>query len=178
MPVDPVFLDTNGWLALLNASDSLHSAASFAWAGLLDRGGRVVLTDWIVAETGNGLARSGARSRFAAAVELIRSSPRADLVHVSQALCDRALELYTRTLDKAWGLIDCASFLVMEDQGISQAFTPTPTARAVRPTNQRRSRLRGRCTLPFDGMRYAFLPLASPTLPQVFGASDTDLVNH
>ena len=82
-----------------------------------------LLTEWIVAETGNGLARSGARSRFAAAVALIRSSPRADLVQVSQALFDRALELYTRSFDKTWGLVDCASFLVMEDRGISQAFT-------------------------------------------------------
>jgi predicted nucleic acid-binding protein len=123
MPAKPVFLDTNGWIALLNASDSLHAAAALAWTRLLDRGGRVVLTDWIVAETGNGLARSGARSRFAAAVELIRSSSRADLVRVSPALFDRALELYTRSFDKAWGLVDCASFLVMEDQGIPQAFT-------------------------------------------------------
>jgi len=65
MPAEPVFLDTNGWLALLNASDSLHSAASFAWAGVLDRGGRVVLTDWIVAETGMAWrgAAQGAASR-------------------------------------------------------------------------------------------------------------------
>ncbi|HLX09586.1 MAG TPA: hypothetical protein VKY89_17160 [Thermoanaerobaculia bacterium] len=56
-------------------------------------------------------------------MELIRSSPRADLVHISQALFDRALELYDRRFDKTWGLVDCASFLVMEDQGISQAIT-------------------------------------------------------
>ena len=123
MPAEAVFLDTNGWLALLNASDSLHIAASAAWAALLDRGNRVVLTDWIVAETGNGLARSGARSRFAAAVELIRASRRAQMVPVTQALLDRAIDLYTRSSDKTWGLVDCASFLVMEDLGVSQAFT-------------------------------------------------------
>jgi len=77
----------------------------------------VVLTDWVVAETGNGLARSGARNRFAA-VEFIRSSPKAKLVHISEVL-----QLYTRRSDKDWGLIDCASFAVMEDQGISQACT-------------------------------------------------------
>jgi len=123
MAADPFFLDTNGWLALLNASDSLHSAASSVWADLLDEGSRLVLTDWIVAETGNGLSRSGARSRFADTVGLIRSSSRANLVQISPAFFDRALELYTRRSDKAWGLVDCASFLVMEDQGISQAFT-------------------------------------------------------
>ena len=90
MVAEPVFLDTGGWLALLNASDSLHAIATSAWAELLERGCRVVLTEWIVAETGNGLARSGARSRFATAVELIRSSPRADLLVVSSELFDRA----------------------------------------------------------------------------------------
>lgn len=99
MPADAIFLDTNGWLALLNATDSLHSAAALAWASLLSRGDRVVLTDWVVAETGNGLARSGARSRFAAAVELIRSSPKAELVHVSERLLDRALEWARRAGD-------------------------------------------------------------------------------
>ena len=123
MPADAVFLDTNGWLALLNATDSLHSAASSAWAALIARGKRVVLTDWVVAETGNGLARSRGRKRFSAAVDLIRSSPMADLVSVSQPLFERAIELYTLRSDKDWGLIDCASFLVMKDQGISQAFT-------------------------------------------------------
>ena len=124
MPADPFFLDTNGWLALLNASDSLHSAASSAWVALLGRGARVVLTDWVVAETGNGLARSGARSRFAAAVDLIRSSPRAELVHVSPTLFDRAIELHTRSFDKSWGLVDCASFLVMTIRG---SLKPSPT---------------------------------------------------
>ncbi len=123
MAAELVFLDTGGWLALLNASDSLHRIASSAWAELLKRGCRIVLTEWIVAETGNGLARSSARGRFAAAVTLIRSSPQAELLTVSSELFDRALELYARRADKTWGLVDCASFLVMEDQGIALAFT-------------------------------------------------------
>ena len=34
-----------------------------------------------------------------------------------------ALELYTRRSDKDWGLIDCGSFVVMGEKGITQAFT-------------------------------------------------------
>jgi predicted nucleic acid-binding protein len=35
MEADPVFIDTNGWIALLIASDALHAAADrhFAQAG-------------------------------------------------------------------------------------------------------------------------------------------------
>ncbi len=123
MPAEPVFLDTNGWLALLNASDSLHSVASLTWTAIVARGSRLVVTDWIIAETGNGLARSRERGRFVSAVHLLRSSPRVEIVDVAPPLWERSLDLYARRSDKTWGLIDCASFLVMEDQGISRAFT-------------------------------------------------------
>jgi hypothetical protein len=34
-----------------------------------------------------------------------------------------ALELYSKRSDKTWGLVDCASFVVMEKEGIDEAFT-------------------------------------------------------
>ena len=123
MAAEPVFLDTNGWLALLNASDVLHRAAAAEWARVIEQRSAIVLTDWVVAETGNGLARTAARSRFAAAVEILRASPRVRLVPVSEHLFARALELYGGRPDKTWGLVDCASFLIMQDEGIREAFT-------------------------------------------------------
>lgn len=123
MPAKLVFLDTNGWLALLNSADALHSVASAEWSRLLEQSYSVVLTEWVVAETGNGLARTSGRGRFAGAVDLIRSSPRARLIPMSERLFQRALDLYASRQDKTWGLVDCASFLVMEDEGIHEAFT-------------------------------------------------------
>ena len=38
MPPRAVFLDTNGWLALLSSSDSLHPIASTRWADLVKEG--------------------------------------------------------------------------------------------------------------------------------------------
>lgn len=118
-----VFLDTNGWLALLNASDALHSAAGAVWESLLRQGFSFVLTDWIVAETGNGLARTRAHSRFPRAVELVRFSSHARIIPVSERLFLQALDLYAKRSDKTWGLVDCASFVVMEEEGIRDAFT-------------------------------------------------------
>lgn len=123
MPPRAVFLDTNGWLALLSSSDSLHPIASARWADLVKEGRSLYLTDWIVAETGNGLARTRARDRFGDAVGLLRSSSRTTLLPVSEGLLDKALTLYKERSDKTWGLVDCASFLVMTEQGILEAFT-------------------------------------------------------
>ena len=75
MPDRPVFLDTNGWIALLNSSDALHATVSSVWSDLLRRSSTIFLTDWIVAETGNGLARTNARKRFPRAVETHPGEP-------------------------------------------------------------------------------------------------------
>jgi uncharacterized protein len=123
MPDKLVFLDTNGWFALLNASDALHGAADTVWKRLGQEGYSVVVTDWVVAETGNGLARSPARSRFVDAVDALQRSSRTRLVFITPDLFQRALTLYASRADKMWGLVDCASFLVMQDEGIHQAFT-------------------------------------------------------
>lgn len=122
-PADAVFLDTNGWIALLNASDSLHGTARVTWESLIERGTSLLLTEWVVAETGNGLARTAARRSFPDAVGLLRSSPRVRLVPVSTGLLDRALDLYGTREDKTWGLVDCASFVLMRESGVGAAFT-------------------------------------------------------
>jgi predicted nucleic acid-binding protein len=46
-----IFLDTNGWLALLNSADELHPAAREHWRQIVRDRRTIVLTDWIVAET-------------------------------------------------------------------------------------------------------------------------------
>ena len=42
---------------------------------------------------------------------------------VDRELLERAISVYQQHHDKTWGLVDCASFIVMHDRGISQAFT-------------------------------------------------------
>lgn len=122
MPGD-VFLDTNGWLALLNASDALHVSAIEAWLAVGQSQNRIVLIDWVIAETGNGLARAKATSRFGEAVQRVLESPRAEIVFVDQPLLEQAIQMYHQHADKSWGLVDCVSFLVMRNRGITDAFT-------------------------------------------------------
>jgi predicted nucleic acid-binding protein len=118
-----VFLDTNGWLALLNSADNLHAQANGRWREIVYERSEIVLTDWVVAETGNGLARFREKGRLAAALDRILQSSRRELVIVDEPLLRRALEYFGSHQDKAWGLVDCASFFVMQERGITEAFT-------------------------------------------------------
>lgn len=123
MAADALFLDSNGWVALLNERDELHSRAQILWRETVGEQRPVVFTDWIVAETGNGLARTRARGQFIDSVRQMLRSPRVRVVAVHADLMQRAIELYAERSDKAWGLVDCASFVVMRDEAIAESFT-------------------------------------------------------
>jgi predicted nucleic acid-binding protein len=118
-----VFLDTHGWLTLLNANETRHQKNLELWLDLMRQGRAVVLTDWVIAETGNGLARSRAKNRFVEVVQQMLVAPSVEIVAVDRDLLQRALNGYAKFADKSWGLVDCASFVVMEDRGMVEAFT-------------------------------------------------------
>jgi predicted nucleic acid-binding protein len=118
-----IFLDSNGWVALLNACDHLHPEASARWSQLGRLRFGVVFTDWVMAETGNSLARTQARRLFVESVKKFGCNPQFRLIEISPALRQRAVELYAERFDKTWGLVDCASFVVMQVEGITDAFT-------------------------------------------------------
>src|SRR5687767_10982361 len=119
--VGPVFLDTSGLIALLNADDQLHNDAIDLLRRIATDRRHITTTDWVLAETGNGLARTQARVGFARAVQTLRSES-AQLVHVDASLFQEALALYDQTRDKTWDMIDCASFLIMRRDSIVDTF--------------------------------------------------------
>ncbi len=123
MPANVLLLDTQGWLALLNTRDRLHTFASAEWQRRMVDGYSVLLTDWIIAETGNGLARTTVREGFAESVKAVLVDPRVRLVYVTPELLAHAVILYEQRSDKTWGLVDCVSFIVMQDAGVAEAFT-------------------------------------------------------
>ena len=118
-----VFLDTSGWIAILNADDRFHVQATARLQEFGSSRRPLVTTDWVIAELGNGLARVAARARLARAIDVFLKSDSSRLVRIDEAVFRRALELYAQVTDKTWGLVDCASFIVMRDQHIVDALT-------------------------------------------------------
>jgi hypothetical protein len=46
-----------------------------------------------------------------------------EVVKITPYLFNQALKVYKDYQDKAWGLIDCVSFVVMLEKGITQVLT-------------------------------------------------------
>ncbi len=77
----------------------------------------------VLLEIGNALSK---RRHRASAVQLLASleaDPSVEVVSLSPELYANAFTLFRERPDKEWGLIDCASFLVMEARGITEALT-------------------------------------------------------
>lgn len=115
-----VFADTSFYVALLNRRDEFRESA----LTFIERySGEVVATEFVLLELGNFLSRSAHRSRFRPFVERLRALSGTKVLPLSTKLLNRALDLYADRGDKQWSLTDCTSFIVMREQGISEALT-------------------------------------------------------
>ena len=99
-----IFLDTNGWLALLNRTESMYAQANAVWSDIVRGKHPIVLTDWIIAETGNGLARAKDKTRLKIALERILQVSRNELIYVNDDLLRKAVDLFSQHADKTCGL--------------------------------------------------------------------------
>lgn len=115
-----VFVDTSFVVALINEKDQYHDHAS-ELADLFDRY-PLVTTDAVLLEIGNALARNF-REQAAEIIEQFLASDEVTVVHLDAAIFRKAFELYQTYSDKTWGLVDCVSFIVMREMGITDVLT-------------------------------------------------------
>ena len=98
-------------------------ARRVGWQSTRSAGRPLITTDWVFAEAGNGLARAAAHDRVVKAIRVFLQSPNARLIRVDEEVFQRALTLYEQAMDKTWGLVDCAGFVVMRDEGVLDALS-------------------------------------------------------
>ena len=118
----PIFADTCYWIALLVARDELHTTALRLSTELAHR--RIVTSEMVLIELLNGVSRYGPELRHAA-VGLIRGFEQDDVKveALSSELFWNAVDFYNARPDQEWGLVDCASFQLMQTQDIRDALT-------------------------------------------------------
>jgi predicted nucleic acid-binding protein len=115
------FADATFYIALLVVRDSNHEKAE-AIARLWD--GKIVTTEYVLTEVANHLGgSSNGRRQFGKLLFDIQSDSQSKVVKSESELWTRAAKLYAQRLDKQWSLIDCISFLVMQEHGITESLT-------------------------------------------------------
>jgi hypothetical protein len=114
------FIDTSFVIALTNKSDQYHAQA-LTLAAAFDKK-PLITTDAVLTEIGNALARNF-KEASVQIIEYFLNSDEVEIVPLNPELFRRAFELYRSHADKTWGLVDCVSFVVMRDFGLSRSLT-------------------------------------------------------
>lgn len=118
-----VFLDTVYVVALANTRDQWFGAAA-RWEERMTLGRqRLVTTEFVLAEIGDGLATVQRRLAAVRIIDTLFADPKVEIISSSSDLFAAAFALYRARADQAWGLTDCASFVVMRERGLTAALT-------------------------------------------------------
>ena len=125
-----VFADSGYWIAMLNPGDQWNLAA--VRATQQTRGRRIVTSEMVIVEFLNGVARYGPQSRSQAVITArsLYNNPNIEVIEQSSMQLAAAVERYSQRrtamemdrLRQRWSVTDCASFLIMEERGITDAL--------------------------------------------------------
>lgn len=119
-----MFVDTSGWGHFIDPTQSFHPQA-VAFAHQAMSAGRLITTNAVLAELTALLSRP-IRLPKATQIQMLRdlrSDPAIEVVHIDPALDTAAWQLWESRPDKDWSLVDCTSFVVMDDRGLTEALT-------------------------------------------------------
>lgn len=121
MSKEKLFLDTVFIQAILNKNDQYHSQA-FKLLPQVKKALEVWTTEAVLMEVGNALSTFN-RQKVANFIKQCYQTKNMRVVNISSQLFHQGLTLYESRLDKNWGLVDCISFVVMEQQNLTDALT-------------------------------------------------------
>ena len=115
-----VFADTYFYLALFNTRAAHHRRVLEFIGGFT---GGVVTTQWVLTEVADAMASVPERREVRAKFRLLAEDAGTHIVSASPETFDRGLSLYNDRPDKGWSLTDCISFVIMTDEGLTEALT-------------------------------------------------------
>lgn len=119
-----IFIDTAGWIALVNKRDELHREAADAYKRVRKR--RRVTSEAVLLETCNSFCAVSVRHIACTFIQTIYRSEELgllEIVQISDGLFRRGVRFFEHHKDKEWSLTDCISFVIMKERRIKEAFT-------------------------------------------------------
>ena len=114
-----IFLDTSAVYALADSQDSNHGRAVELFRSALDAGEGLLVHSYVLVEAAALLQR---RLGLRRALEFLHDSDAFQVHWISLEDHGRAAELLADLGRRGVSLVDCASFVVMRQYGVSQAL--------------------------------------------------------
>jgi predicted nucleic acid-binding protein len=115
-----IFIDTSFVIALINGNDQYHGQAQSLSHQF--ENSPLITTDAVLLEICNALARDF-RQEAIQITEVLRTAKDTEVIEIRRSLFEEGFEAYQKYDDKNWGLVDCISFVVMWQRGLTYALT-------------------------------------------------------
>ncbi len=123
MPNEILFLDTAYIYGLFNTRDQWHQKA-IEWSQKIAlENYPLITTEFVLTEIANGLSAVKFRQDAGNIIHILQDDDFVRIIPATSKLFWQGLSLYENRNDKDWGLIDCISFVVMEENNITDALT-------------------------------------------------------
>jgi predicted nucleic acid-binding protein len=118
-----VFADADYLVALLNPMEQLNQKAKAVSRALGQS--RMITSEMVLAEVLAFYAESGPSLRSAAVNVALKlaNDPNTTVIPQTSIQFREAVSLYHQRTDKSWSLTDCASFIIMREEGATDALT-------------------------------------------------------
>ncbi len=116
------FMDTSYLVAITHKRDRYHADAVSISKTLVPPV-RLLTTEAILMEYGNMLSQVKVRENAFRYIQILRNAPDTEIISIRPELFEKGLKDFGRYKDKEWGLVDCLSFIVMREKGVSHALT-------------------------------------------------------
>jgi predicted nucleic acid-binding protein len=118
-----VFVDAGGWIALNDRGDQYYPAAVSHYQRLLRDRRPLVTTNLMIAEAYIVIRKAGGYQPAMRFLDSVRQSSRLARIYSDAALEAEAEKILRRYSDQDFSLADAVSFAVMQQRGITEAFT-------------------------------------------------------
>lgn len=123
--MNSLFIDTSGWASLFDHRQAEHQTAIALFKQFRQQQARIVTSNYVLTEL-VALLDSPLkipRAQIFQIVDAIKVTSYLEIFHIDADLDRTAWELCKSRPDKAWSLVDCSSFVVMQQLNIQQALT-------------------------------------------------------
>ena len=120
-----LFVDTSGWANLIDVSQLFHSLSVKIYQNARSQKHKIITTSYIITELIALLSKPLRipRPKAIAFIQSLKTSPYVEVIHISKEIDTKAWELLMQRQDKEWSLVDCSSFIVMQECKITESLT-------------------------------------------------------
>ena len=117
-----VFVDASAWVAFFNRRDANQVEARETMARLLRTGAPLVTSTWTTYEAISIVRSKLGYGRARRLWQMANDRRIVMMIRIDPGIESGALKLFWRYRDKEWGVVDCASLVIMERVGCKAAF--------------------------------------------------------